>query len=582
MRVSLVGAELDENLGIRYMAAALESRGHDVNIVPFNSEADIASAVKSIMDFAPDVVGLSMVFTNRGREFCHLANVIRQEGFRGHLIAGGPFASFNYHHLLRDHSAIDSIALGEGEVLICTLADNLDDLSKLPGLCYRKSNGTIEINPPGSGNDDLDSLPFPKRTELASFFDKKVASVLTSRGCWRNCAFCSINAWYDRVGGKKFRVRSINSVVEEMKDLYRRHGVRIFNFQDDNFFLPDANEALNRFEHLRDRLDKENVKEIAIAIKARPDSITRDSVAVLDDLGLFRVFLGVENASENGLRNLNRRSTVDQAIKALGILNDFDIHIAYNLLIFEPDTTMEDIMTNLRFVERNIENPFNFCRAEVHAGTGLETKLKAENRLLGDYFGLDYRLKDPQCEAFHQIANLAFYDRNFSDNGLHYFNMQVDFCFQILRRFNPEVLSQTLRGAVKNLIKQTNLDTYQYLCRIYDFVESMDIRDNATMWNFSKEIKAQVDVSSRNLHLQGGQILSWLEDSYREKSKLCHPINVVMTAYEDAKSFTATDHNPNGSIEFGQSLALTQNILTVPFMPIPYHIFKNKLAQGGG
>ena len=30
----------------------------------------------------------------------------------------------------------------------------------------------------------------------------------------------------------------------------------------------------------------------------------------------------------------------------------------------------------------------------------------------------------------------------------------------------------TLRGAVRNFVKETNLDTYQCLCRIYDFVAS--------------------------------------------------------------------------------------------------------------
>ena len=204
-----------------------------------------------------------------------------------------------------------------------TLAEHLDDLSLVPGLCYRKSDGSVVTNPTKDEQDDLDSLPFPKRTTFHSYFGKPIASILTSRGCWRNCAFCSINAWYDRVGGMKFRVRSVDNIVAEMKELYDRYGVRIFNFQDDNFFLPDKTKALHRFEDLRDKLKQAGVVDIAIAIKARPDSITRESISVLDELGLFRVFLGVENASENGLRNLNRKQTVEQSLNALQILNDY-------------------------------------------------------------------------------------------------------------------------------------------------------------------------------------------------------------------------------------------------------------------
>ena len=140
--------------------------------------------------------------------------------------------------------------------------------------------------------EDLDALAFPKRTTFHDYFDKRIASILSSRGCWRNCAFCSINAWYERGGGRKFRIRSVENIVAEMKELYFQHGVRIFNFQDDNFFLPHTEKALRRFEALRAGLQREGVEGIAIAIKARPDSITQESIRVLDDLGLFRVFLG--------------------------------------------------------------------------------------------------------------------------------------------------------------------------------------------------------------------------------------------------------------------------------------------------
>jgi len=513
MKVALVGAEHEENLGLRYMAAALERRGHQVELVPFNTERDIPSAVKQVTAYAPEITGLSMVFTGRAREFCRLAQALREQGYGGHLIAGGHFACLNCERLLRDFPAFDSVGLGEGEEIVCALADHLNNPSQVSGLCYRASDGSIVVNPSAGNPENLDALPFPKRISFQNYFGKPIANILSSRGCYRDCAFCSINAWYKQGGGKKFRLRSIENLIAEIKELYFRHGIRIFNFHDDNFFHPRSETAVQRFDELRSALKRERIDGIAFAVKARPDSITKEAISILDELGLFRVFLGVENASVRGLRNLNRKCTLDHILNALEILNDFDVHIAYNLLMFEPDTRLEDILVNLRFMERHMENPFNFCRAEVYAGTGLEAKLRAENRLLGDYFAFDYRIKDPRAEAFHQIANYAFFDRNFDDMGLHYLNMQVDFLFQVLRRFRPELLTMTLRAAVRSFVKETNLDTYQCLCQIYDLVVDDAHGDDLLMRAYAKEMRERVDYKSLELKAKGEALLQWLEET---------------------------------------------------------------------
>jgi len=582
MNVALIGAELEENLAIRYIASSLEACGHSVDIVPFNSVQETDSAVRQTLAFQPQIVGLSMIFTARGREFCQLAKRIREAGFRGHVIAGGPFASFNCKFLVTEFPDLDSVALGEGEELMCCLAENLDHLDRVPGLCYRDDSGFARINPSLGNPDKLDELPWPKRTTFHSYFEKPIASVLSSRGCWRDCAFCSIHAWYERVGGRRFRIRSVESIVAELSDLYHRHGVRIFNFQDDNFFLPNPVKAAERFAAIRDGLRRNGADEVAIAVKARPDSINEESIRILDDIGIFRVFLGVENTSENGLCNLNRKQTVADILNALRILNDFDIHVAYNLLMFEPDTTLDDILANLRFMGRYTENPFNFCRAEAYPGTGLECKLLAEGRLLGDAFGYDYRLKDPRSEAFHQIANYAFFDRNFSDYGLHYFNMQVDFSFQLLRRFRPEVLSQTLRAAVRNFIKQTNLDTFERCCEIYDFVSACDPYDEVALRGYARDARVRVDRHSRELMVRGERILTWLEGTYAQKgSDLPYyaPAPPDTVGFDSAQEQIPTAVIPGLEFTRPGSGWEAVDLFGVARAPVPYNIFRARLAE---
>jgi len=582
MNVALIGAELEENLGLRYIASSLESKGHRTAIIAFNSGPDTEQAIQQTLAFAPDIAGLSMIFTSRGREFCRLAAGLRRAGYGGHIIGGGPFASFNCERLVSDFPAFDSVALGEGEGVMCDLAEHLDSLDQVPGLCYRDAAGQPVTNPAVGNADNLDDLPWPKRISFHSYFDKPIASILTSRGCWRECAFCSINAWYERGGGKKFRYRSVPSIVAEMSDLYHRHGIRIYNFQDDNFFLPNPAKAVERFEAVRAGLRAEGVEELAIAVKARPDSITEDSIRILDDLGLFRVFLGVENASENGLRNLNRKNTVAQILNALEILNRFDVHVAFNLLMFEPDTSLDELLINLRFMERHNENPFNFCRAEAYPGTGLECKLLREGRLLGDAFGYDYRLKDPRAEAFHQIANYAFFDRNFSDFGLHYFNMQVDFYFQLMRRFHPEMLNQKLRASVRNFIKQTNLDTYERVSEVYDYVAECDPLDLAAIRTFALEQRQRVDRHSGSLLVRGERILNWLEATYaRKQAGLRGPAPMPDEEVALPPQLQTPTPPEIPGLEFIRPGSGWEKVdlFGVSRAPVPYEVFRSRLAE---
>jgi len=581
MNVALIGAELEENLGLRYMASSLEQHGHTAVIIPFNEEGNIPVVVRQLLELNPEIAGLSMVFTGRAKEFCLLAKSLREAGYAGHLTAGGHFAALNCRQLLSDFPEFDSIALGEGEELICALAEHLPDLEGVSGFCLRAADGTISVNPSRGNPADLDALPFPRRTNFHDYFGKPIASILSSRGCWRSCAFCSIDAWYRSGGGAKFRVRSVANIVAEMKELYHRHGVRVFNFQDDNFFLPEPASALARFTELRDSLWKEGVKDIAIAVKARPDSINREVMNVLDDLRIFRVFLGVENASEQGLRNLNRKSSREEIENALRILNDFDVHVAYNLLMFEPDASMDDLFINLRFMERHIDNPFNFCRAEAYAATGLEKKLRDYGILEGNYFGFDYRIKDPHVEVFHKIANYAFFDRNFNDYGLHYFNMEVDFSFQLLRRFHPDFLTQGLRSDGRSFIKETNLDTYRCLSRIWDIVQVIDPADHVAVRSAMLNMRQRVDDGGVELRARGERILERLRNAWRPRHPEYPREDVARN--EGIPLFSGEDMLCSGFESLGRTGTIPAGLGFFGTLrtPVPYAEFRQRMQAGG-
>jgi len=165
MKIALVGAECEENLALRYIRAALEARGHNVTQISFNAEADTETAAECLARSGAGLAGFSMVFTYRAAEFAALARRCRELGFRGHLVAGGHFAAFNAEALLRDVPAFDSVAIGEGEELMCALAERLDSLSAVRGLVWRNGGGAVRRNAPAEKPPDLDRLPLPTRLE---------------------------------------------------------------------------------------------------------------------------------------------------------------------------------------------------------------------------------------------------------------------------------------------------------------------------------------------------------------------------------------------------------------------------------
>ncbi len=86
-KVGLVGPELEENLSTRYRAASLTAAGIDSEIVPFDNPADLPRVVAVLLDSGepPGLVGFSLSFQRRARDFLALSIALRQRGCTGHI-----------------------------------------------------------------------------------------------------------------------------------------------------------------------------------------------------------------------------------------------------------------------------------------------------------------------------------------------------------------------------------------------------------------------------------------------------------------------------------------------------------------
>lgn len=443
--VSLVGPEIEENLSLRYLAASLSRAGITSEILPFNSDADLPGLVAHIATRTPAnaVVGLSLAFQWRAQDFLAMAVALRAAGYRGHITAGGHFATFEGRQILRDFPEVDSICRQECEDTLVAVTRAVcagESVFGLPGVTARAASGAL-IEGPEAPLPDLETLPWPdRRGTPARCFDHGIAPLVGSRGCYANCSFCCIAAWHEQsLPGKRYRLRGVEQIADEMVDLQRTRGVDIFVFHDDNFFLPSHQKNRERIAALADALEARHIGPFATVVKARPTDVDPEVFRLLKTrLRCIRVYVGIETDADQGLKTLRRWALSRQNRAAIEIVRGLGLYTCFNMLIFDPDTTLDAIETNIRFMRYAAECPSNFGRVELYAGTPLLARMLGEGRCRGDWLQYDYDLASPEVTRVFTLAMRCFMPRNFGDESIANRIMATRFDLEVCRHFHPE------------------------------------------------------------------------------------------------------------------------------------------------
>lgn len=409
----LIGFQEQGNLGIGYVAAMLMQRGFVVRVLDFREKPE--SIVETIRQLNPVLVGFSLIFQYYVPQFTELASYLRDSGVICHFTAGGHYPTLRYKETLRDVPALDSVVRFEGEITTAELMQCLAegrDWHQVEGIAYREAGRYVATHPrPLIG--DLDTLPFPARPlegDLA-ILGKKASPILASRGCCRNCSFCSIRQFYGQAPGRKVRVRNPVFVVQEMKELYEQNGTALFLFQDDDFPVWGAF-GRRWVAQFTSALETAGLcGKVLWKVSCRSDEVEPELFARLRDAGLYVVYLGIESGNEAGLRTLNKRLGVEDSLRAVSILMELGLAFTYGFMMFDPSSSFDSIRANvafLRMLTADGSAPVVFCRMLPYGGTPIEDQLKAEGRLRGSVDNPDYDFTDARISSlFIKLNGLA-------------------------------------------------------------------------------------------------------------------------------------------------------------------------------
>lgn len=335
--VDTIDKELHVPLGCLYLTKSLEDAGFDVDFRDYQlSEFEEPFAVESIVQFLRDpapVVGFSCMANLL--PFTLLAMKAFREAYPDvFVVLGGVGAKGVEEQVLTRFPWVDCIVVGEAERTAPELLAALErgqDLATVPGLSLRRPSGEILRTPPRPRIGNLDDIPFPA-FDYVDLSRYQGYGMITTRGCPYPCTFCSVAPVWDR----KSTYRSNANIIEEMRLLCDKAGVKIFLFQDE-FFVSSKSRVLSFCRELRE-------SGLSVYWKAfgRVDLTDRETMEAMARAGCVELRFGIESGSERVLAAVKKGFSAEDAItrvtEAISIFPRVDAFYIWGF----PFETMDD------------------------------------------------------------------------------------------------------------------------------------------------------------------------------------------------------------------------------------------------
>ena len=347
--------EYVEPLGIMYLSSMLKSKGYETYFLDIKFEKKIMSEIKKI---SPDVIAYS-VRTGFHQHYTDLNNDLKKK-FDFISVFGGPHATF-FPHMINE-AGVDCVCRGEADEAFLEFLDALEsgkNITKIKNFWIKK-NGKIYKNDCRPLIQDLDKLKFADRALLDNYEEirnSKVRSFMTGRGCPFNCSYC-FNAGFKKLypGQKYLRRRSVDSVIQEIKEVKDKYKIEFVFFEDDTFNVDK--EWLREFSAKFSAL---NLKFGCAGIRA--DFLDEEAAMLLKKANCTNVTFGLESGSEPIRKNiLGRNMSNLQIINCAKNLRKYNIRYVTENILAIPTASLED---DLKTLELNMKcKPF-YCITHI-------------------------------------------------------------------------------------------------------------------------------------------------------------------------------------------------------------------------
>jgi hopanoid biosynthesis associated radical SAM protein HpnJ len=269
---------------------------------------------------------------------------------------------------LQASDSIDFVAREEFDYTCKEVADGLP-LAQVQGISYRRADGAIVHNPGRPMIEDMDALPFvapvyQRDLNIHNYFigylNYPYVSIYTGRGCRSRCTFC---LWPQTVGGHRYRTRSPESVLAEVKWIKENMPeVKEIMFDDDTFtdFRPRAEEIARGLGKLG----------VTWSCNAKAN-VPYSTLKIMKDNGLRLLLVGYESGDDQILLNIKKGLRTDIARRFSEDCHKLGIMVHGTFILGLPGETRETIAKTIAFAKEINPHTIQVSLAAPYPGTRL-------------------------------------------------------------------------------------------------------------------------------------------------------------------------------------------------------------------
>lgn len=341
----LIGQKDFPPLGVLYIASVLRENNFEVGVLDLANKEDQLESVLKLLE--ADMYGVSA--TTPQYPFAKkIMKILKETNLNVPVVIGGAHPSSVPNKCLAD--GFDHVVAGEGEQAMLNIASKYRDkkqVKKIIRYSYIK---------------DIDTIPRPARDliDLKSYGynvnGKRATTIISSRGCPYECAFCSKDVWQRTV-----RFHSPEYVVDELNEIMNDFGFRHFLFLDDSLALNKK-----RLVHICNLIEPLNIKWRCYM---RTNGVTKEMLKKMKQAGCSEIGFGIESGSQKILDIANKKTNVDENLKVVKYCKEAGVIPNVFIMIGLPGETHKTVEETKNWMEKAKPDKFGFNIFAPYVGT---------------------------------------------------------------------------------------------------------------------------------------------------------------------------------------------------------------------